>query len=62
MNVQVQLEGTQMNIAIFDLNLIFVAVKVYIMIGINETKSIYINFKGILIFKDDLVSNLSLKC
>ena len=45
--------------AIFNLNSIFVAVKGYILIGLNENMSININFKVIMTFEDDLVSNLS---
>ena len=41
------------------LNLISVAVKGHILIGLNENMSILINFKVKMTFEDNLVSNLS---
>ena len=49
------------NFAIFNFNWIFLAVKGYILIGLNGYKYIHNNFNVIMTFKDDLVSNVSLR-
>ena len=64
MYASVALEGRQIKFHYFKLlidNWLSWQWKGYFLIGLNENKSIHINFKEIMTFQDDLVSNLSLQ-
>ena len=61
MYASVALEGRQIKFPTLNFNWIILAVKGYFLIGLNENKSIHINFK-VIMTQDDLVSNLSLWC